>query len=163
MVIAVVRLAILFTKNLKDITCESSNYRCGRTGLPTYLCTPDSTSICTWTLVEPAVEVLSGCLPTMAPLLKLRIHPRAYISPIFRLPFFSSTSNDKRARRGPHSREPNHPKLWPYNDTIIVSNVSAAPRHNGSEDSDLVPLQAIMVRQDVEWKETQRRDRDLQV
>ncbi|MCJ1404062.1 hypothetical protein MMC11_007287 [Xylographa trunciseda] len=51
-VIAIIRLIVLTTANLDDITWY--------------------TSVCSWTAVEPAIEVLSVCLPAMAPLLQIR-------------------------------------------------------------------------------------------
>ena len=129
----------------------------------TYRCTPDETSICSWTLIEPAIEVLSGCLPTMAPLLKVRIHPKAHFSSIFHLSFYargwSSASDSSKPNHGQYSRELNKPTLWPRDGATLTSNASARPQGNQTEDSDLLPLQSIVVRKDIDWRETQNKDR----
>ena len=128
-----------------------------------YRRTLDETTICSWTVVEPAVAVLSGCLPTMAPLLKVRMHPRVYFSSIFHLSFHSrgrtSGSDEKGVDQGQYSRELNQPKLGPHHDATLISKASARPRGEQSEDSDLVPLQSIMVREDMEWGETHSKNR----
>lgn len=133
---------------------------------PTYRCTPDETTICSWTLIEPAIEVLSGCLPTMAPLLKVRIHPRARFSSIFRLSFYArgrtSASDGSNPNQGQYSRELNKPRLWPHDGATLTSKASARPQDNQSEDSDILPLQSIIVRKDIDWRETQNKDRHSQ-
>lgn len=132
----------------------------------TYWCTPDETTICSWTLIEPAIEVLSGCLPTMAPLLKVRIHLGARFSSIFRLSFYargrSSASDSSKPNQGQYSRELNKPTLWPHDGATLTSKASGRPQGNEIEDSDLVPLQSIVVRKDIDWRETQNKDRHSQ-
>ena len=102
----------------------------------------------------------------MAPLLKVRIHPKAYFSSIFHLTFHSrgrtSGSDENKVDQGQYSRELNQPDLGPHHDGTLISKASARPRDKQSEDSDLVPLQSIMVRKDMEWGETHSKNRHSQ-
>ena len=154
--IALIRLIILFNENLDDITCES-HYFDSFNALITHPGLSDKTSKCSWTVVEPAVEVLSGCLPTMAPLLNMRTHLKN-LSSILRSPFSShsrtSGSGDTKTNRSQYSRELSELKLRPDGDATTVSGASAKRSVNASDDSDLVPLHSIMVRKDVDWRET---------
>ena len=65
-VIAIIRIGVVASGDSEDVTCKSSIYNLKRQLVD--LC-PGSSGIDSWTAVEPAIEVLSVCLPTMAPFL----------------------------------------------------------------------------------------------
>ena len=157
-VVALIRLIILFNENLDDITCKPQCFDLFN-ALLTHLGTIDKTSLSSWTVVEPAVEVLAGCLPTMAPLLNIGVYLKN-LSSILRSPFTSrsrtSGSGDTKTNRSQYSRELNDLKLRPDGEVTMVSGASAKRSVNASEDDDLVPLHSIMVRQDVDMKETRK-------
>ena len=69
-VLVIVWLVVLVNESLDDITCETKFLLAAPMNLDSnVLLSTDSTGKCSWTVVEPAVEVLSACLPTMAPFL----------------------------------------------------------------------------------------------
>lgn len=154
--IALIRLIILLNENLDDITCKSPQFNSPKATL-THQDLTDKTSKCSWTVVEPAIEVLSGCLPTMAPLLNVGPHLKKFSS-IVRSPFTSrgrtSEVSDSKISRSQYSRELNDVKLRPEENATMVSGASAKRCGDGSEYDDSVPLHSIMVRQDVDWRET---------
>ncbi|KAL9117370.1 MAG: hypothetical protein Q9187_006091, partial [Circinaria calcarea] len=83
-IIAIIRLIVVVTANLEDITCSSPSPSASSS---TNSLSAAYTSISSWTAVEPAIEVLSVCLPAMAPFLhihrtlaELRTSLRSFLS-----------------------------------------------------------------------------------
>ena len=116
----------------------------------------DKTSKCSWTVVEPAVEVLSGCLPTMAPLLHMRSHTKHFISTLrssFNSRSNTSGSDDTKNHRREYRHELNETKLRLGGEPATISGASAKRSESASVEDDFVPLHSIKVRNDVEWEE----------
>ncbi len=65
-VIAIIRIGVVASGDPEDVTCKSIFHKLHRRLVD--LCV-GSSGIDSWTAVEPAIEVLSVCLPTMAPFL----------------------------------------------------------------------------------------------
>ena len=129
-IIGIVRLVVLIQQDFRDITY--------------------STGKCSWSVLEPALEVLSACLPTLAPVLHLRPQlgaslrspiqwqPRSHTSePSDKNRYSSSTSNQSTMFEGPNSR--------------VEANISAGPSR--PFDFDVLPLRSIAVTHDVKWQE----------
>ena len=156
MVIALIRFIILLNENQDDITCRSQRFSLVFPTL-TLLSVKDKTSLSSWTVIEPAVEVVSGCLPTMAPLLNIRIHLKDFSS-IFRSSFSGRRSRSKTAVSDNSQRmygyELHQLKLRPDQDTAMVSEASVKRSVITGTEEDLVPLHSIMVRKDMNWEET---------
>ena len=154
-VIALVRLIVLFNENLDDVTCKPQSFHLINT-LLTDTANADKTSKCSWTIVEPALEVLSGCLPTMAPLLHMRTHLH-HLSSILRSSFHSRSTtsglDDTKTKRRDYRHELNETKLRLGGEPAVISGASAKHFESASVEDDLVPLHSIKVRNDVEWKE----------
>lgn len=93
----------------------------------------------------------------MAPLLNLRMQSKNLTS-ILRSPFSSRRrtygSGDTKTNRSQYSRELSELKLRPAGGATTISGASAERSLNASDDSDLFPLHSIVVRHDVDWKET---------
>ena len=114
------------------------------------------TSFSSWTVVEPAIEVFSGCLPTMAPLLQVGkyLKRRGWTC---RSPFTL-----RRSKPGQNSTEENRNqrnrelRLRPDVTTNINSDATAKRSESAVEDDDLVPLHSILVRRDLVFVETRR-------
>ena len=115
----------------------------------------DSTGKCSWTVVEPAIEVLSACLPTMAPFLnagrhisKLRSSLRSLFSS-----HKSSQSGSIIGRRGQYSGGLDEYNLRPDHIAEVNSAAQAGPYGKVRAESDEIPLKSIGIRQDMDWRE----------
>ena len=157
-VIALVRLIILFNENLDDVTCKPQPFHL-LNALLIITANVDKTSKCSWTVVEAAVEVLSGCLPTMAPLMHMRTHLK-HLSSVLRSALNSrsitSGLDDTKASRREYRHELNETKLRLGGEPAIISGASAKRSESAGVEDDLVPLHSIKVRNDLEWKETRK-------
>lgn len=154
-VIALVRLIILFDENLDDVTCKPQSFHL-LNALLTTTANADKTSKCSWTIVEPALEVLSGCLPTMAPLLHMRTHLQNFSSMLrssFNSRSITSGLDDTKTSRREYRHELNETKLRLGGEPAVISGASAKRFESADVEDDLVPLHSIKVRNDVEWKE----------
>ena len=120
----------------------------------------DATGKCSWTVIEPAIEVLSACLPTMAPFLNIRTHLNSLRSTLRSL--FSS-HKDSRSQQ---SRTNNSSCQFRVIDKAYenhILNLNAECETNASAtlshqqvSSDQIPLKAIVIRHDLAWEEESR-------
>lgn len=97
-VIAIIRIGVVASGDPKDVTCMSIFYKFQRQLVNLCL---GSSGIDSWTAVEPAIEVLSVCLPTMAPFLhghKAVQEIRAAIRSALSLPEKSSSMTDNAGK-----------------------------------------------------------------
>lgn len=148
-IIAIIRLAILIT-------------RIGKTDI-TY-----STAIGNWSLIEPAVEVLSACLPTMAPLL----NPKQYLTRLresIRTLLGRSKPSSARSTYSAHpfqqitlSRDAQIQFPPRVEQSSFATNATADHATVGANTDD-IPLRSIMVRHDMEWSERQRNAKNVTV
>lgn len=110
-----------------------------------------------WTVVEPAIGVLAGCIPTLAPLLNIRVHLKN-LSSTLRSQFTSRgrtpRSGDSKSSQSQYNRELDGLKLRPDGAATMVPGASAKRSANVDEDDDLIPLHSIVVRQDMDTRET---------
>ncbi|KAG7004638.1 hypothetical protein G7Y79_00024g055880 [Physcia stellaris] len=134
-IIAIVRLAVLIT-------------RIGKQDL-TY-----STAIGDWSLIEPAVEVLSASLPTMTVFYNVRQHFATLLS-VLR----SSTRGAKGSKDGSRGF---HEIQSPGMQHLPSGPVTAIAGLDGRTERERdVPMHAIAVRQEVQWDERSRKGDDV--
>ncbi|KAL8782767.1 MAG: hypothetical protein Q9195_009572 [Heterodermia aff. obscurata] len=140
-IIAIVRLTVLLNENLEDVTY--------------------STGKASWTVVEPAIEVLSACLPTMAPLVKLNRHLPPKVRDSLRSRFSPPKSSQRQQQDDLRGYQKQCRQDW---DSEILRPAqtaqvtSTAASHGNTFDecesgSDDVPLNSIGFRQDLQWTE----------
>ena len=102
-------------------------------------------------------EFLAGCLPTLAPLLNIRVHLQN-LSASLRSQFTSRGrapgSRDSRTGRSQYNRELDGLKLLPDGAATMVSGASAKHSAIADEDDDLSPWHSVVIRQDVDTRET---------
>lgn len=126
-VFAIVRLVVLLQENQEDIT-----YSTGKSS---------------WTLVEPAIEVLAACLPTMAPLFHIGEHlPR--LRTFWRALFSSCQSPDAHQDGRMDER-----MFRPNRNAAITSTAQGRSLDEQGLESDEVPLKSIGVRHELDWTE----------
>ncbi|KAL9120825.1 MAG: hypothetical protein Q9187_002616 [Circinaria calcarea] len=116
-----------------------------------------------WSLIEPAVKILSACLPTMTPFLNIRIHWEQ---------LRSSFHNNFRSNRSSHERSQSNLRQFQH---IPKSNVNGAkPEVDkgglakerpstptvGNPSPDDMHLRSIMVRHDITWTESPNKRND---
>ena len=155
-VLAIVRLVVLVNESLDDITCETKLLLTEPMNVESNVALLiDSTDKCSWTVVEPAIEVLSACLPTMAPFLnagrrisKLRSSLRSLFSS-----HKSSQSVSIVGRRGQHSGGLDENNLRPDHLAEVNFAAQAGSSGKGRSKSDEIPLKSIGIRQDMDWME----------
>lgn len=97
-VIAFIRIGVVATADPEDITCMSISCRLQRSLVNLR---PGTSGIESWTAIEPAIEVLSVSLPTMAPFLhgrKAVKDIRTAIRSLLPLPEKPSITTDKVRR-----------------------------------------------------------------
>ena len=118
----------------------------------------DATAKCSWTVMEPAVEVFSACLPTMAPLLHARVRLLESLKSTFRslIRFRGSPTRSTSPIPSQYDCEANNdPGLRPdLHDRIIVSKASAKTPYERDTDSDEIPLRGIKVERDLHSAKT---------
>ncbi|MCJ1379674.1 hypothetical protein MMC17_002776 [Xylographa soralifera] len=134
-IIAIVRLGVLIV----SLDQEDTSYSTPKTSL---------------TVVEPAVELLSACLPTMASFLHLRTRLSELRSKVSLL--FSSQRNpvspNADSKRHFQNIKPTCKELHLYSNSELRPTITAASRYSVSQ-TDQIPLHAIMVRNDMAWEE----------
>ena len=155
-VLAIVRLVVLVNENLDDITCETKLLLTEPMNVESNVALSiDSTGKCSWTVVEPAIEVLSACLPTMAPFLNAGLHIsklRSSLQSLFSS-HKSSQSSSIIGRRGQYSGGFNEYKLRPDHIAEVNSAAQAGSFGKAGSESDEIPLKSIGIRQDMDWRE----------
>ena len=103
------------------------------------------TSLCSWVVVEPAIEVLSVCLPAMAPFLQVR-----KVLADLRTSLRSLLSLQRSSKAD--SRHTFH-QMDKYNENFIPDKKERRLRAVASQDNSAsthLPLQSIMVRRNLE-------------
>ena len=107
----------------------------------------DGTGKCSWTVIEPAIEVLSACLPTMAPFLSMSTHWPNLRSSLRSL--LSSSRHRSQSEIDPY-RSFNDTSGYQYG-AEVKSQAIGRPSKKQASESDEVPLKSIKVRQDLDW------------
>ena len=117
-------------------------------------CFLDSTGLVSWTVVELAIEVLSACLPTMAPLTKLKQHlPKVRDS--LRALFSSHKPSQQDDLRGREQckRDLDQQVLRPDRNAKVKSTAHGGTFGERELGSDIIPLNSIGFKQDIDWIE----------
>ena len=120
----------------------------------------DSTAIGDWSLIEPAVEVVSASLPTMTPFLNLRLQWTR---------LRSSLRSAFRSSRGAGPTDSGHdfheiPNIYRRDrlngESGPVTDVSATTGDEGKSVEDIgIPMHSIAVRQEMQWSESRGQTR----
>ena len=110
-------------------------------------------------MVEPAIEVLSGCLPTMAPLLRIGKYLKG-LGWTHRWPFSLRRSKSGWSNVEENQSQRNHELRLGPDVTDIKSDAIGKHPESAVDDDDLVPLHSILVRRELVCEETRRRQED---
>ncbi|KAL9119624.1 MAG: hypothetical protein Q9187_003824 [Circinaria calcarea] len=120
----------------------------------------DATGKCSWTVIEPAIEVLSACLPTMAPFLNRPTHLANFRSTLRSMisPNKSSRSEQLRTSASKHQFRDvdNFNKTCTHDSLSDHTGKVAAIPPSQPVASDQIPLNSIVVTQDFAWSEESR-------
>ena len=144
-VIAIIRIGVVASGDPEDVTCMSIFYKLPRRLVNLY---PGSSGIDSWTAVEPAIEVLSVCLPTMAPFLhghKAVQEIRAAIRSALSLPEKTSSMTENA---GKFQKMENDSKMFGLERNRIGTFTRA--NHQARVADDAVPLHMIRVTDQVD-------------
>ena len=118
-VIGIVRLVVLVERDFADMTYN--------------------TGVCTWATLEPAIEVLSACLPTLAPLLHMRPKLGTSLRYPLQLQKRSRPSASSGKKRYSSSRS-KRSTMFEGTDYRVECNASTNPYREFDFDRDQIPL-----------------------